>query len=331
MRILAIGTKRSGVSYHRIMLPIVNMQKDYCTITDLLTEEVLDNNYDILVINRVLNHVSPKQLEEWRNKYNVKLVVDNDDYWYLSPNHILFDRYRQGNVPEQIKDYIRVADLCTVTHSRLADEVYKLNPNVEILPNGLPYGQEQFADNKTKSDKVRLFWSGSGTHEHDIKILKEPIKRVIGSNVQMVMAGYNEGEAEIWNNMYFYFTAGRRIDNKIYRFNEVIRYMEAYQDSDISLIPLQDNYFNSLKSNLKVLETAAKKNPAIVSAVHPYLDMPVHYVKKQTDWFKHIRELTNDSAYRIESGQILYDYCNTNFNLHKINLQRFDIYNRLIQ
>ena len=330
MRILAIGTKHSGVSYHRIILPIVNMQKDYCMVTDVLTEEVLDNNYDILVINRLLNHVTTEQLEEWRNKYKFKLVVDNDDFWYLPPTHILFERYRLGNIPEQIKRYIEIADLCTVTHSRLADEVYKLNTNVEILPNGIPYGQEQYGEHKTESDKVRLFWSGSGTHEHDIKILKEPIKRIIGSNVKMVMAGYNENEAEIWNNMFFYFTAGRRIENKIYRFNEVIRYMEAYADSDISLIPLQDNLFNSMKSNLKVLETAAKKNPAIVSAVNPYLDMPVHYVKKQTDWFKHIRDLTNDLAYRIESGQRLYDFCNTNFNLHKINLQRFDIYSRLI-
>lgn len=330
MRILAIGTKHSGVSYHRVMLPIVNMQKDYCMVTDVLTEEVLDNNYDILVINRLLNHVTTEQLEEWRNKYKFKLVVDNDDYWSLPPTHILFERYRLGNIPEQIKRYIEIADLCTVTHSRLADEVYKLNTNVEILPNGIPYGQEQYGEHKIESDKVRLFWSGSGTHEHDIKILKEPIKRIIGNNVKMVMAGYNENEAEIWNNMFFYFTAGRRIENKIYRHNEVIRYMEAYADSDISLIPLQNNLFNSMKSNLKVLETAAKKNPAIVSAVHPYLDMPVHYVKKQTDWFKHIRDLTNDSAYRIESGQRLYDFCNTNFNLHKINLQRFDIYSRLI-
>ena len=330
MRILAIGTKHSGVSYHRVILPIVNMQKDYCLVTDVLNEEVLEKNFDIVVINRLLNGVSTEQLTEWRTKYNFKLVIDNDDYWNLPPTHVLFERYQLYNIPEHIKAYIRIADLCTVTHYRLAEEVYKINPNVEILPNALPYGEEQFTDYKIESDKVRLFWSGSGTHEYDIKILKEPIKRIIGSNVQMVLAGYNENEGDIWNNMVFYFTAGRRIDNQIYRYNEVIRYMEAYADSDISLIPLQDNLFNSMKSNLKVLETAAKKNPAIVSSVNPYLDMPIHYVKKQTDWFKHIRDLTNDSAYRIESGQRLYDFCNTNFNLHKINLQRFDIYSRLI-
>jgi hypothetical protein len=329
MRILALASKHSGVSYHRIILPLVNMQKDYCLITDVLNEEVLEKGFDILVLNRLIPN-SVEQLQEWRKKYGFKIIVDNDDYWDLPPTHQLYERYEHSNIPEKIKSFIWIADACTVTHERLADQVSKINKNVYILPNALPYGQEQFGEHKIESDKVRLFWSGSGTHEHDIKILKEPIKRLVGSDVKMVIAGYNEVEKDIWNNMVFYYTAGRRIENTIYRYNEVIRYMEAYADSDISLIPLQNNTFNSMKSNLKVLETAAKKNPAIVSEVNPYLNLPVFYVRNQTDWFKHIKNLTNDKQMREESGLKLYEYCEKHFNFHAINSNRFNIYSKII-
>lgn len=330
MRILAITTRLSGVGYHRIMMPIANMEKDYALVTDTINEEVLEKGFDILLINRVLPGVLPEQLLEWKNKYGFKLVVDNDDYWDLDVYHQLYERYIKLNVPEQIKGFIRIADVCTVTHDRLAEEVYPYNNNVEVLPNALPYGEEQFLDKKIESDKVRLFWSGSGTHQRDIKILKEPLKRIIGMPVKMVLAGYNDLEGKIWDLMTYYFSAGMKLDTKIYRYNDILKYMEAYGDSDISLIPLQDTKFNSMKSNLKVLETAAKKNPAIVSNIHPYKDLPVHYVNSQKDWYKHIKELTNDKQARKESGLKLFEYCNKHYNFKLINSNRHRIYSKLI-
>ncbi len=327
MRILAITQKNSGVGYHRIMLPLVNMKKDYCFITDTIDEETLEKGFDIVVFNRLITNVTLDKIVEWKNKYNFKLVVDNDDHWRLDPNHILYERYLLNDITQRIIDYIQIADVCTVTHERLADEVYKINKNVYILPNAIPYGEEQYIDKKIDSDKVRLFWSGSNTHEHDIKILKNPLKRVHDLPIKMVMSGYVEDEC--WNRMVYYFSNGRKLDTQLYRYNEVIRYMEAYGDSDISLIPLQDSFFNSMKSNLKVLETAAKKNPAIVSNVHPYKGMPVHYVNSQKDWYKHIKDLTYDKQARKESGLKLFEYCDTNYNLHLINEKRHNIYRQI--
>ena len=329
MKILGISGKFSGVGYHRIMLPLVHMEKDYLLITDMLNDEVLEKGFDIVVINRVYNDLSADQLSEYKKKYNFKLVIDNDDFWHLDLHHPLYERYIINELPHRIKSYIQIADVCTTTHDRLADEIYRLNKNVHILPNALPYGQEQFMDNKVESDQVRLFWSGSATHENDIKIISQPFKRLIGSNVKMIVAGYNEIEKDIWNKIVHYFSAGNKLDTKVYRHDEVFRYMAAYADSDISIIPLLDTKFNSMKSNLKVLETASKKNPAIVSCVHPYLDLPVHYVRNQREWYKHIQLLTNDRQAREESGLKLFEYCNTHYNFALINNERKRIYKQL--
>lgn len=330
MRILAITSKTSGVAYHRIIMPIVNMQKDYCLMTDTLSEETFEGNYDIVVMNRMLANITPEQMDAWRIKYGFKLIVDNDDYWYLDPSHILHERYVLNNVSQQIIDWIRIADLCTVTHERLAEEIKPYNSNIEIVPNAIPYGEEQFKDFKKDSELVRLFWSGSGTHGKDLEILRNPMKR-INFPVRTVIAGFNEGEKPIWDGMICAFTNGLKLNPTIYNYNAVTEYMAAYADSDISLIPLIDSKFNSMKSNLKVLETAAKKNPAIVSNVHPYKGFyPACHVNSQKDWYYWIKLLTKDPDARKSYGNALYEYCNKNFNLHEVNKHRFAIYKKLI-
>jgi hypothetical protein len=162
-----------------------------------------------------------------------------------------------------------------------------------------------------------------------MEILRNPMKR-INFPVRTIIAGYNEGEKPVWDKMIGAFTNGLKLNPKIYNYNEVTKYMAAYADSDISLIPLADTKFNSLKSNLKILETASKYNPAIVSNVHPYKDMPVCYVDRQKDWYYWTHLLVNDEAARIDFGERLFEYCNKNFNLHEVNKKRFAIYSKLI-
>ena len=330
MRILAITSKSSGVGYHRIIMPIVNMKKDYCLMTDTISEETFEGKYDIVILNRMLANITPDQMIEWRKKYGFKLIVDNDDYWELDLSHILYERYILNNVSQQIINWIKVADLCTCTHERLAEEIYKYNQKVEIIPNAIPYGEEQFVLDKKPSDLIRLFWSGSGTHGKDLEILRNPMKR-INFPVRTIIAGYNETEKPIWDGMIASFTNGLKLNPTIYNYNQVTEYMAAYCDSDISLIPLVDTKFNSMKSNLKVLETASKKNPAIVSNVHPYKGFyPACHVNSQKDWYYWIKMLVNDRQAREHYGNALYDYCNKNFNLHEVNKQRFAIYSKLI-
>lgn len=311
-------------------MPIVNMKKDYCLMTDTISEETFEGKYDIVILNRMLANITPDQMSEWRKKYGFKLIVDNDDFWHLDASHILYERYILNNVSEQIINWIKIADLCTCTHERLAEEIYKYNTKVEILPNAIPYGEEQFVLEKKSSDLIRLFWSGSGTHGRDLEILRNPMKR-INFPVRTIIAGYNEQEKPIWDGMIAAFTNGLKLKPTIYNYNQVTEYMAAYCDSDISLIPLIDSKFNSMKSNLKVLETASKKNPAIVSNVHPYKGFyPACHVNSQKDWYYWIKMLVNDKQAREHYGNALYDYCNKNFNLHEVNKQRFAIYSKLI-
>lgn len=333
MKILVVTQQNSGVGFHRLMLPAYFLPKTYALITDTLNDEVLAEGYDIVLINRFIPTVHIDDLIAYRKKYGFKLIVDIDDYWYLDSWHILYDVY-----PTQaIVQHIQIADLVTCTNEKLWDYIREFNSNVAILPNALPFGEDQFTDTKTESDKVRFIYAGSITHEKDLRILQFPFKKVLSDTnlrdkVHFRLCGFddpNQFSRMIWHKMIHYFTAGLKLGD-VQKALPVTEYMNFYNNADCSVVPLVHSLFNSMKSNLKVLEAACKKIPVIVSNVPPYDDCP-HAIKinSQSDWYSEIKKVATDAIYREEKGLANYEWCNEHYNLHKINEKRKQLFNSL--
>jgi glycosyltransferase involved in cell wall biosynthesis len=302
-------------------------------VTNLPQEDVISQKWDIVLYNRF----SPfdGHLDECREKLGAKIVVDLDDDWILPANHINY--YHYLSYRERLERNIREADLVTCTNDLIADKVVKLNKNVEVIPNGIPFGEFNFTLEREPSDKVRIFWCGSVTHEPDISILKGPIRRLAGENVKMVMGGYNdsnETSKKIWDRMASTFTNAWQMDYLVLKGCLPDVYMEMYRHADIGLIPLEHGTWHAGKSNLKVLECASKKIPVIVSHVPPYTrdkDAPILWVRNQKDWYKHIKTLIHDKEKREDLGEQLYQWAYGKFNLADINKRRREIFERLIQ
>ena len=333
MKILALTQKFSGCGYHRLMLPLSFMPKEYGRITDHMTEEDWEENkYDIVFINRVWEK---DDLINLRKKYGFKLVVDVDDYWILNHDHLMFDSFNESGFASKLIHHMREADLVTCTHERLAEAIAVHNPNVIITPNAIPYGDSQFNGERVATDNVKIFWAGGITHDQDLKILEGPIKKLDGP-VQMVLGGYadsNETERYYWNRMVNYFTNDKKLTHTIFRGIEVFKYYDLFKYADIMLIPLVKNNFNKYKSNIKILEAAGKAIPVVVSAVHPYLGFPedvVNYVYDRADWNKHIDRLVKDKDLREEQGAKLLEYCSIHYNFSKINETRQKAFEALL-
>lgn len=337
MKILCVGYRQSGVSYHRMFLPVAFMQKDFAMFTDTLNDDILKDGYDIVLINRYVQNLPLDTICELRNKHGFKLIVDIDDYWILDPFHILYGRY-----PVQtILDHIKAADMVTCTHDRLQLEIKPINPNVHILPNALPYGQDQFVEDHTPSTdgSVRFLYAGSVTHEKDVDLLKNPLKKVasdpvLKSKVHFCLCGYqpdNKYTDPIWHRMIGSFLCGFKLPGYVKGELSVDQYMNFYREADVSIVPLLDTKFNGMKSNLKVLEAACKKIPVIASCVQPYNEcLYIHPVHSQGDWYKAIKKMATDSIYRKELGEANHQWCVANYNLIKVNETRRQLYQSLI-
>jgi hypothetical protein len=333
MRIITVGQRNSGVSFHRLFNPVIYLPKDYAMMTDVLTEEELEKGYDILFINRYIAGMDVDEVVRLRDKYGFKLVVDVDDFWHLDPWHILYGKYPT----QKVIDHIKIADIVTCSNNDLAVQIDELNPNWIVIPNALPYGEDQFTDVKTESEKVRFVYAGSITHEKDIAILKNPMKRVAGdsmikNNSTFILCGYSEDKnvEQVWGRMINDYLCGFKVDGYIRGALPVDQYMNFYNEADACLIPLVDSKFNSMKSNLKVLEAATKNAAVIASNVKPYAGCKhIIRVNNQSDWFTNIKKVVKDAIYRQEMGIANGEWCRENFDLVKVNKLRTQIFNAI--
>ena len=334
MRIITVGQRNSGVSFHRLFNPIIYLPKDYAMMTDVLTEEELEKGYDIVFINRYIAGMEVDELIRLREKYGFKLVVDIDDYWHLDAWHILYGKYPT----QKVIDHIKIADLVICSNNDLAVQVDELNPNCIVVPNALPYGEDQFTDVKTESDRVRFVYAGSITHEKDIAILKNPMKRVATdvitkNNSRFILCGYSEDKKleQVWGRMINDYLCAFKVDGYIRSALPVDQYMNFYNEADACLIPLVDSKFNSMKSNLKVLEAATKNAVVIASNVKPYSQCPhIIPIGHQGGWFENIKKVVKDAIYRQEMGIANGEWCRENFDLVKVNKLRTQVFESII-
>ena len=328
LKILGLSHQFSGCHYHRVTLPLTQMENVDGLVTDQPTDEKLNEDWDIISFNRL----TPCQDKFPELEKKTKIVMDLDDDWILPPSHLNYQSYAENRI--NIEKNLRVAHLVTCTNERLADRIYPINQNVHILPNALPYGTDQFTDDKQEDEKIRIFWAGGISHIKDIDILRYPLQRLhnFKDKIKMVMAGYiqdSEESKRIWERMYSSFTAGEtlpgvRVEGLPPRF-----YMGLYQLADIMVVPLENSEWHACKSNLKILEAAAKKIPVVVQNVEPYSrdpEAPVLWVNKQRDWFEHLKFLILNPNARKDYGEKLYEWAKEKYNFADINAKRRELF-----
>lgn len=133
----------------------------------------------------------------------------------------------------------------------------------------------------------------------------------------------------------------------------VSTYASNYNLFDISLAPLVDNKFNSMKSQLKVLEAGFHKKALIAQDFEPYkIDLVNAKVKPSNennnstfdengnaylvtndskDWYKYIKRLvTNPEQIEILSNN-LYNTVKDTYSLEAVSKQRRELYLKLLE
>lgn len=301
MNILSYVKYMDGCTYHRVHLPHKYIDANVRTTGNLNEEDLAW--CDLLVYSRH-TIMSPVFLDEMRKKHNFKIVVDTDDWWEAPIEHPKYQFFRKTNVGLQIRQHLMYADAVITTHERLAREIP--NDNVYIIPNMLPYGDDQFAFREpSKSDKVRLLYASTIMNYYNTRLIRNAMKRLSGLDIEIVIAGYHDSPyyAEVIQNL----TAGV-IPYKTVDYKPVEEYMHAY-DGDIMILPSKPTKFNSMKSNLKVMEAAVLGIPVVVTKYNPYLDLPVNYFDNEKEFVDIITQLVEDEQLRKNQGARVREYC----------------------
>lgn len=171
-------------------------------------------------------------------------------------------------------------------------------------------------------DCIRILWTGSNTHDKDLHVYTEAVKRLVdeyGISVRFMFFGYCP--TEFLQTVVSSGNSDPRLEVKE-KYHHAISYvqpvpMNMYYDAirkldpDIAVCPLTQHVFNLSKSNLKLIEMGAFGIPCVASYIGPYLSMAgicplIDESQKDADrindWIAVIKTYIEDSKLRMADG-----------------------------
>lgn len=322
MKILVCPTGNSGIYYHRFKNPLNYLAKTKDDFNyDIESDNKFDlnklKNYNILYLHATFAVGREDEIIDTCKKYNVKLVIDIDDYWIYPKYHHLHTKTKL--VTDSCEKILSSADMVTTTTEFLKEKITMYNKNVHIVRNVLQ-------DNPSKKNDVLTFgYLGGMNHHEDVKLMDKSLGRFDKSDINMTFCGFSDGfydnkfvngriekiksyevnHGKIYEQVLTGNFSGisimekrelksmnKRIDkDKLYGgyykriWNKPVNsYLELYNELDVSLVPLVDNDYNNAKSNLKLIESAVSNKVLICSDVGDYKNV-IDYRDDQDNGF----------------------------------------------
>jgi len=304
-------------------MPNNHLDAEVRTVSNLKEEDL--EWCDILHYSRHVM-ISPAFISQQAKKYNVKVVVDTDDWWEVGKDHPKYNLWKKSDVGLQIKQHLMYADAVIATSDRLASIVP--NKNVYVIPNALAFGVGQFREHELpKSDKIRLVYASSAMNYANTFLIAKAMKKLVDLPIEIVVVGYHEGD--VYDIIIQNLTANKQIQYTTIEWTGTENYMEGYQ-GDILIVPSKATEFNSYKSNIKALEAAALNIPIVVSKAEPYLGLQVNYFSGDNEFVSEITRLVQSEEYRKHSAKKNRDFCLENYSLDKWSKERLNIYQKIL-
>lgn len=337
--LVVVHPKIGACQFFRQIHPHENFSKDfkitYRHVLDIIPNKEL-TSYQLVQIHKSM--VTVDFLRKLKG-LQIPSIVDFDDYWNLPTTHTLYKHYLRENTSKELLEVLKLADYVSVTTNRLAEEVRKQNKNVYVLPNAID-PQNHYAQkiNMTQSYNMQIGYLGGSTHINDVELIR-------GLNNKLVNSGLD----------YTFNLFGYKHDTAYQRYAEIItskakytenlqlhaplpvpEYLVLYNMVDVALAPLCKNKFNSLKSELKLIEAGTFKIPVIASGVDPYKGIIRHrknglIADNKSDWFRHTRFFIKNPKAVKDFGNQLHTDIQTLFNYDKIKQEREELYRHIIK
>jgi processive 1,2-diacylglycerol beta-glucosyltransferase len=288
------GNRTTSCGYHRLQLPYSRL--------------VCSPRHPVMVFNRR----PPGGLQAIRvaRAHGYKIVADVDDFWLLPADHYLQPRY--GAEASIIAACVAAADVVTVTNEVLADKVRAVAEHVVVVPNALPFDEDQFGLAATPGNRV--VYAGGPSHLNDLRVAGDAL-RALGTGLTMVGVdrAHHVGVA----------MAQEFPEATMAGVLPVASYMRAYDGARLAVAPLQPTEWNACKSNLKTLEAGARGIPLVAQRWHPYLnpvDAPfVTYAHDAFSWAAEIVDLWRREDLARERGAALAAHVREHYDLRKVN------------
>lgn len=276
---------------------------------------------DIVIIQRDALGLDRKRIANWLLQWRVagkRTILELDDDLFDAEG--LYKR-TNGNKNEikaradEIVWLTGAVDAVICSTSQLSLLASEYNENVYLIPNYIDaklwgINEKKLKQNSaTNNSVVKIGYIGTPTHDDDLLIIVEAMKRIkdeYGEKVQIEVIGAFQKNL---SKPLFGESVGLPKDTTYPSF---VDWLKLRVDWDIAVIPLANNRFNESKSHLKYLECSALGLASICSNVLVYSnivknnDTGILVENNSDDWYKSIKLLIDNSSLRGELARKAY-------------------------
>lgn len=337
---IALQERFAGCGFYRLYQPHNRLGKT--KKLDVLISPGLENNggwvpmdFDLAIFHK--GYFCFKTIAKLKS-LGIPVIVDFDDWWRLDTEHVFYKDYLQDDSSDKMVRLAREADYLTCTTERLAIELRRVNPNVTVIPNAWDSDYPQCEPKRAKESKLIFGYLGGHCHSKDVVQLHGVNNRLSSefSNYKFRLMGVDG--SEVYNQYSMVMSDNGALAPSHFDWIEkadIWHYPQFYNHLDVSLVPLVNNKFNSLKSELKLIEAGFMKKAVVVDNVHPYRDMIKHkhnamVVNKYGDWYKNIKYLIKNPQAVIDLGEALHETVQ-GYDIDIVNEKRYNFYKDVLK
>lgn len=264
-----------------------------------------------LIQREAIGH-SVNELEKWIAEWKSnggKLIYEIDDD--LLDVDGLKARHYKGDLDQTISKVrllAKSADLIHVSTPHLASKLKKLNPQVQVINNGLceklwhldlAPNKKTKKENRTENAPIRIGYIGTPTHDEDLALISEAMRNIekeFGNKIEIeIIGGFQNTHP----------TFGKRVGlPKNNQYPNFVEWLHKRAKWDVGIIPLAPNNFNKSKSHLKFLEYAALNLAIVVSNFETYHPIAKNNINSltpgptKTEWIDALRRIIEDEKLR---------------------------------
>lgn len=254
--------------------------------------EVAEIQPDTLLLELVTDISIPERVKQYRQVSNTKIIMEYDDYIPNLPLKSVFRKQLPKDIVRQLRRSVEQADWLVVSTAPLAEAYSSFHHDIRVAQNRLDDQWAALNSLRRQGKKPRVGWAGGSSHTGDLEILL-PFMKELENEVEWVFMGMKPQNVKC---EFHYGVPFEFYPEKL-----------ATLNLDLALVPLEMNFFNECKSNLRLLELGACGVPVICTDIEPYrCDLPVTRVtNRYKDWMNAIREHLADMDALAARGDAL--------------------------
>jgi glycosyltransferase involved in cell wall biosynthesis len=355
MKIGMFPLGNGGVAYYRMLLPMKKLCERYGASPQIYPGTGL-NGYsaeqaefvygmsdtcDIIFMQRQFGRPWEDAIRYWQSQ-GKKVVYDLDDVYERIPILNLRPEYHIMNNRETLRSVARIinkVDAVTVSTKPLQRwvEGLKNNPlqrgNIHHLKNTLDFSMWPVPDFQSHIGKKPFVvgYAGSESHKIDLSELGGSLNMVKNKYGDQVMFGFfGFMLPEFWS---LQPQVAFKVGTSFQDYPATL----ASLGFDIGLAPLKDCFFNTYKSELRILEYAALGIPTIASNIEPYAamvdqchDLGVLVNNNGRRWYSAIdADIQRNEEFRIEEGERGYRFVEQEYNLDSYVEEWYKVFSAL--